>query len=191
LIITNLRPSREISKCLDLKSPVKYPFILKRGFAGPGRNPPVFVNDTEVPLRAGRVPRARCVVREPAWSHATRALGALIFLPLPPSAIRPSRKCQRSRARRGAVKVSRSLTTTAIQDATPTRASRAHSARSERSGEPCTAPRRARMLPDVMAVGPSARMTCCETETVPAVSGKSAGRGRMLARPIGHRRFGA
>jgi hypothetical protein len=35
---------------------------------------------------------------------------------------------------------------------TLTRASRAHSARSERSGEPCTARRRARMLPDVMAV---------------------------------------
>ncbi len=34
-----------------------------------------------------------------------------------------------------------------------TRASRARRARSERSGEPCTAPRRAITIPDVMAVG--------------------------------------
>jgi len=42
-----------------------------------------------------------------------------------------------------------------------------------------------------MAVEPSARMTFCETEPVSAVSGGSAGRGRLLARLIGHRRCGA
>jgi hypothetical protein len=47
------------------------------------------------------------------------------------------------------------------------------------------------MLLDVMAVGPSAQMTSCETETVSAISGKSAGRGRLLARLIDNRRCGA
>ena len=84
------------------------------------------------------------------------------------------------RARRGAVKVSRSPKTTNRPGRTLTRASRAHSARSERSAEPCTATRRVRMLPDVMAVRPSALMTSCQTETAPAGSGKSAGRGRLL-----------
>jgi hypothetical protein len=39
-----------------------------------------------------------------------------------------------------------------------TRASRAQSARSERCGEPCTAPCRARTIPDVMAVGIAERI---------------------------------
>jgi hypothetical protein len=79
---------------------------------------------------------------------------------------------------------------TIIQDANRTRASRAHSAPSEHSAEPCTATPRARILPDVMAVRPFARMTCCETETGPDSAGKSAGRVRLLARLIGHRHRG-
>jgi hypothetical protein len=56
-----------------------------------------------------------------------------------------------TRSDSGAVKVSRSLTATALQDG-HRHARAARSARSERSEEPCTTPRRARKLPDVMAV---------------------------------------
>lgn len=98
----------------------------RRGHA-PAHRPRV-VQGGERPVTSRAAHRVRTVAGPWRWLEAA----ARVIAPWS-SVFRPSRNCQGTRSDSGAVKVSRSLTVTAIQEPTPARASRAHSVRSERA----------------------------------------------------------